>query len=311
MPKQQFEYITDRAVKGMFYAALEAGDNSWARRLAFVSESDQASEDYGWIGMPPQLSEWVGDRSVDELREFTFRLNNKDHQATLRIRDKDMRRDKTGQLRQRINGLASRANDYPAKLLSTLILNGEATTCYDGQYFFDTDHAEGDSGTQSNDLTSAIVAAATPTTDEFQAALLGAVQAMYGFKDDRGEPINGNARSFDVMVPVPYMRAAMTAISAPLIGGGNSNIITAQDSISFNLVVNPRLTWTTKFAVFRNDGDVKPFILQQETAPEPEVLGPGSDHYFKNKEWLIGMDWSGNVGYGAWQAATLHTFTTA
>ena len=31
-------------------------------------------------------------------------------------------------------------------------INGEATVCYDGQYFFDTDHVEGDSGTQSNDL---------------------------------------------------------------------------------------------------------------------------------------------------------------
>ena len=36
--------------------------------------------------------------------------------------------------------LAERGTTHFASLLSTLIVNGASTTCYDGQYFFDTDH---------------------------------------------------------------------------------------------------------------------------------------------------------------------------
>ena len=38
-------------------------------------------------------------------------------------------------------------------LINAALLAGESTVCFDGQYFFDTDHSEGDSGSQSNDIT--------------------------------------------------------------------------------------------------------------------------------------------------------------
>ena len=63
-----------------------------------------------------------------------------------------MRRDKTGQIDIRIREQVQRAQAHWAKLLSDLIIAAESTVCYDGQYFFDTDHSEGDSGTQDNDL---------------------------------------------------------------------------------------------------------------------------------------------------------------
>lgn len=310
MPKQQFEYITDRAVQGMFFAALESGENSWARRLSFLANSDQASEDYGWLGQAPALAEWIGGRSIDELREFSFRITNKDFSNALRVREKDMRRDKTGQLQTRIGDLARRVNSHPASLMSALIVAGESSLAYDGQFFFDTDHVEGESGTQSNDLTRAIVAAANPTATEMIDGILAGIQAMYGFKDDRGEPINEEAASFAVMVPVPYMTAAVKAMDQVNLTDGESNILRNQGMLNFEMITNPRLPWTDKFAVFRTDGGVKPFILQQEADAEVDILGPGSDHYFNHKEWLIGTDWAGNVGYGMWQHATLMTFTT-
>ena len=52
--------------------------------------------------------------------------------------------------------LAERGRTHYASLLSTLIVNGATTVCYDGQYFFDTDHSEGASGTQSNKIDSDI-----------------------------------------------------------------------------------------------------------------------------------------------------------
>ncbi|MBZ4251856.1 hypothetical protein LAJ57_13170, partial [Streptococcus pneumoniae] len=86
--------------------------------------------------------------------------------------------------------------------------------------------------------------------------------AIIGFKDDQGEPMNEEATSFLVMVPVPFMSAAAAALKNPVItdgSGSRTNTITNLGGFSFELAVNPRLTWTTKFATFRTDGMTKPF----------------------------------------------------
>lgn len=312
MLPQQYEKITTRGVRGMILARLDTGSTSWVTALAMKMTSDQATETYAWLGNSPALREFIGGRTPAELRENSFQISNKDYEGSITIKSKDMRRDKLGMINVRVNQLADRAMDHPAKLMSNLILAAEATTCYDGQYFFDTDHAEGDSGSQSNDLTGAIVAAATPTVEEFSAAVLACIQAMVSFKDDRGEPMNQSASEFIVMVPVSYMGVALKAVTALLGTGGQSNTLPAlKGYFSLTVVTNPRLTWTTKFAVFRTDESAKPFILQEETIPDVVALGEGSEYEQLNKEQLFGIDWTGNVGYAYWQHACLYTFTTA
>lgn len=310
MLPQQFEKITERGVRGMILAALETGSAGWVNDVAMRMTSDQASEEYGWIGTPPAMREFVAGRSAKELREFSFIVANEDYESTLRIKSKDMRRDKFGMINIRVNQLAERVLDHPGKLLSTLIENGESTVCYDGQYFFDTDHSEGSSGTQDNDLTYAAATGTTPTVSEMSDAILKMIQQMYGFKDDQGEPINQGANMFQVHVPILYMATALQAVTSMLVGNGNTNVLPAlQDKFKVEVVPNPRLTWTTKIAAFRTDSAAKPFILQEEDIPDVVVLGEGSEFEKLNKEQLYGVDWTGNVAYGYWQHACLTTFT--
>lgn len=311
LTQNQYQKITTRAVKGMLLARLDTGPAGWVTDLAMKTTSDQASEDYGWLGAAPALQEYIGKRPVSEIRENSFVVRNKDFGGSVEIASKDMRRDKTGQIQVRINQIADRANDLPAKLLTALIVNGESAPCYDGQYFFDTDHAEGDSGSQSNDLSIDITEPTEPTVDEFSAALMAAIQQMYGFKDDAGEPMNQSARSFTVMVPIPFMGVALESVAALLGTGGKSNTLPAlKDKFNINIVPNPRLSWTTKFAVFRDDEAAKPFVLQEEEGGRDVVaLGDGSEYEQINKKQLFGVDWTGNVAYGYWQFACLVTFT--
>ena len=213
MPAGQFEKITTTGVQAMFFRRLQGAPDSWVNRLAMRVSSNQASEDYGFLGMVPQMQEWIGGREAKYLREYSFNVRNKDFEATLGIKDKDMIRDKTGQIRVRVDELADRVLRFPAKLLSNLILAGETDTCYDGQYFFDTDHSEGASGAQSNDISVDVTTPASPTTPEMSDAILTAVQTMYGYKDDRGEPINEGGTVFDVMVPIPLWKPARAAVS--------------------------------------------------------------------------------------------------
>ncbi len=312
MLPQQFQKITTNGVKGMILARLDTGPAAWIGRVAMRITSDQAVEEYGWLGAAPALREFIGGRTPAELKENSFTISNKDYEGSITIRSKDMRRDKLGMIVIRVNQLSDRAMDHPAKLLSVLILNGESQLCYDGQYFFDTDHEEGDSGVQSNDLTRAIAAAADPTSDEMAKSIMKCIEAMYGFKDDRGEPMNQSAMEFDVMVPTSYMEATLTAVTALLGEAGKSAIIPAlRDRFTINVVINPRLTWTDKFVVMRTDEAAKAFILQEEDIPDVVALGEGTEYEQLNREQLFGVDWTGNTGYGYWQFACLMTHTTA
>lgn len=310
MLPMQNSQITARGVRGLILAALDTGDNSWANRVAMRIGSDQAVETYAWLGSSPAMREFIAGRQPAELKENSFTISNKDYETSLQIKIKDMRRDKLGMIQMRVNQLADRAMDHPAKLLSNLILAGEATVCYDGQYFFDTGHADGDSGTLSNSIQFDSASTTAPTTDEMADAILKSIEKMYSFKDDKGEPINQSARSFDVMVPTHFMGAALKATTAILgTGGASATLPSLSRYFDINVVPNARLNaWTTKFVTMRTDEAAKPFILQEEGPMDVMALGEGSEYAQLNKECLFGIDWSGNVGYAWWQHACLTTF---
>lgn len=307
----QNDKLSTRGVKSMVLLALETGSAAWVTALAMKTSSDQASETYAWLGAPPSMHEFIGKRQLDELAETSFTITNVDHEANLRIKSKDMRRDKTGQIQVRVSQFADRVLEYPVKLISNLIMNGESKLCYDGQYFFDTDHVEGKSGTQSNDITYDATTPTAPTAEEMAKAIMKAIQQLYGFKDDQGEPMNQNAKQFTVMIPVAFMTETLMAVTALLGDNGKSAMIPAlKGKFTIDVEVNPRLTWTDRFAVFRTDGYIKPFILQEEEGGADVVaIGDGSEYEQLNKEQIFGVDWSGNVGYGYWQGAVLVTLT--
>lgn len=184
--------------------------------------------------------------------------------------------------------------------------------CYDGQFFFDTDHNEGDSGAQSNDITFDAATPAAPTAAEAESAVLKAVEAMMAFKDDQGEPMNEEANQFLVMVPVPFMSAFAAALKNPVIvdaNGSRTNTIVNVGGFNFELAVNPRLTWTTKFALYRTDGQTKPFIRQEEEGVTVSAVAEGSELEFNEDMHRYGVKAIRNVGYGYWQHAVLTTLT--
>jgi phage major head subunit gpT-like protein len=264
--------------------------------------------------MSPVMREWIGGRLAKGFSENGITIVNKHYEATLEVLRSEQRRDKTGQVMVRIAELARRTNAHWASLLTTLIQNGESTACYDGQFFFDTDHSEGDSGTQDNDITSNVGTTTAPTAAEAEAAVLAAAQQIISFKDNVGEPMNEDASSFLVMVPVPFMAPFASALNNPIIEnatgtGSRTNTLTNLGGFSFQLAVNPRLTWTTKFAVFRTDSSTKAFIRQTEEDVRMEAIAEGSEEEFKNDRHLYGVSAWRNVGYGFWQDACLVTLT--
>lgn len=308
--------LSSRAIIGEFYATLQQDLGlSWIDSVSNLFDSNQESETYKWLGMAPAMREWIGGRQAKGFRTDGITIVNKNFEATLEVLVDEIRRDKTGQVMVRVRELAERTNAHWASLLSTLLIAGESAVCYDGQYFFDTDHVEDDSGSQSNDITSDITTTTAPTAGEMETAILKSIEAILGFKDNQGEPMNEGARMFEVMVPVPFMSAAAGAIGSQIIVDSSTSrtnrILTLGSLGGFQVAlrVNPRLTWTTKFATFRADGQTKALIRQEEEGVTMTAIAEGSELEFKERKHHYGVKAIRNVGYGYWQRACLTTFT--
>jgi hypothetical protein len=203
--------LSSRAIMGMYFVRLEALPlTELIDDISNSFTSDQSGETYAFLGQSPVMREWVGGRQAKGFSGQGVTILNKHYEATIEVQKKDVRRDKTGQIEARIAEFADRGQTHWLSLLSTLLLNGTSSVCYDGQYFFDTDHSEGDSGTQSNKITVDIStlpaqvhgSVTAPSVEEMQQAILAGIVQIASFKDDKGEPMNEGANAFTVTVPM-------------------------------------------------------------------------------------------------------------
>ena len=330
--------LSSRAIIGSLYYKIEqAGRVGWVPKISRLFKSDQKTETYPWLGQTPALREWVGERQAKGLRDNNaVTIENLLFEATLPVDVREHRRDHSGQINARIDDLASRAAQHWAKLLSTIINNGHASTsglAYDGQFFFDTDHVDvgaPNQTAQDNDLASDIStlpvpqhgSITAPSAGELALSILAGVNQILGFKDDQSEPINDGASEFLVMVPVGLYQAALAAVYNSHLEEGSVNPVQATKQagrIGIEVVQNSRLTNTSTVFVFRTMAPVPSFIRQAEV-PAPmgrsegtdadseadiviSALAEGSEEEFKNHRHLYGVEASRNVGFAYWQTA--------
>lgn len=312
--------LSSRAIIGEFFMRLAQDlGASWVSRTSRLFPSNQESETYAWLGQVPSMREWIGGRQPKGFTDKSYTIKNKKYESTLDVLCEDIRRDKTGQIMIRVGEQVTRANAHWAKLLSALIVAGDSTVCYDGEYFFDTDHSEGDSGSQSNAISVDISALAAnvhgsttvPSIEEMQQCIIQAIIKMCGYLDNEGEPLNEGARNFTVMTPVSLYQPALAAIALPNIAANVNNVIQAGD-FSIQVAPNARLdaaSWTASFAVFNTDGDASALICQEELPVQVSAIAEGSEYEFKEDKWMFGIMASRNVGYGFWQKAVKVTMT--
>lgn len=322
----QLSVFDSRDVIGSFRKAYaDSIDGSWAGMLATRVNTDKETETYRWLGAAPPLREWRGYRLYGALGRYTMSITNVKYEASLRFDVDDLRRTvKAGnQIPVVIAEMAAKAGKHPEQLLTTLIIDGDTTTsglAYDGQQFFDTDHSEGNSGTQLNDLTATQVPSANvstttaPTPTEWANTLIETIGYMYGLKDDQGDPINGDARNFAVMVGTASLYGGLVqAIGLNSLASGADNPLMGMKSqlgISITPVFNPRRSAATaEFNIFRTDGAVKPFVHQVEVPLQTQLIGAGSETEFEEDAHKFGIKVLEGAGYGYWQHAAEVTFS--
>lgn len=127
-----------------------AGVTAIYASLATVINSNASEETYGWLGDIPKMREWIGDRHVKSLASKGYSIRNRKFESTISVPRDDIEDDKLGLYTPRFEMLGNSAAQHPDEILFELINAAISTNCYDGQFFFDTDHPVGKEGaTQS------------------------------------------------------------------------------------------------------------------------------------------------------------------
>ncbi len=118
-------------------------------KVAMLVPSSVREESYAWLGAFPRMREWIGERQVKNLKLQSYNIKNKDWEVTIEVDRNDIEDDAIGVYRPIVAEMGRAAALHPDELVFGLLRDGFTQTCYDGQYFFDTDHPVGDA-TASN-----------------------------------------------------------------------------------------------------------------------------------------------------------------
>lgn len=126
-----------------FSTAFMAGFDMAApmyQRVATRVPSSTKTNEYGWLGRFPGFREWIGDRVVNGLAKHGYSLTNKSYENTIGVDRDDFEDDNLGIYTPMFQSFGETAAAFPDTLVWALLKLGFATKCYDGQFFFDTDH---------------------------------------------------------------------------------------------------------------------------------------------------------------------------
>lgn len=123
-------------------------------RIATIVPASTKEVKYGWLGKIPNVREWIGARAVQNLSQSDYSIKEKPWELTLGVDRDDIETDNLGIYAPLFQEMGLSAGSKWDMLSFGLLKAGFTTNCYDGQFFFDTDHpvldADGNTITVSN-----------------------------------------------------------------------------------------------------------------------------------------------------------------
>lgn len=312
--------LLDRGIKDRATMQLEAGTvDPWLLGVTDYQTSDQELENYPFYGNVPKMTEVKGREDVDRLETKNLQIVNKKFAANLEVEGDILRRNKTGQLRQKIADLGVTSDENWHDLGVEFIAEGETRKGYDKVNFFAANHPAPKGGVvQSNIHTQYALSSATnPTPPELANSILTGIKHLLKHRDNTNRPMNRRAKKFLVFSSIDMMESVEKAINQQLLvtAAGQTednflkNISRIQIDYETSVDLSDYAPWATQFAIFRTDGPTKALIRQDEWIRIMSLI-TGSDWEFHNDSWLYKVKASRNMGYGAWQNAQLVKLST-
>ncbi|MFZ5826509.1 MAG: Mu-like prophage major head subunit gpT family protein [Bacillota bacterium] len=274
--------------KTIFNGALDNAKALW-QMVATEVPSTAKVEEYKWLGKLPRMREWIGERVIQNLSAFGWTIKNKSFEATVGVDRDDVEDDSIGVYRPVIEQLGISAALHPDELVWDLLKAGFTNLCYDGQYFFDSDHRDGGGPIQSNRGNAPL----SP------AAYAAARAQMMALQDEAGRPLRIMPNL--LVVPPQLEGEGKEILEAEKNAQGATNIYRGTATL---LVVPDLADQPTRWYLMDTTKPVKPLVFQRRKKPEFVALdNPDDQNVFMKKQFLYGVDSRDNAGYGLWQLA--------
>lgn len=279
------------SLKTTFMNAFDGAPSQW-ELTAMLVPSGSGQNDYTWLSNFPKMRKWIGDKVIKALEAFKYTVVNDDWEATVEVDRNDIEDDNLGIYAPQAQMAGYSARQLPDEIVSDLKNNAFANTCYDGQYFYDTDHSVAGASV-SNKGTAALSAA----TAAAAAASYGAARtAIMSVKDDEGRPLGLVPDVLEVPPALEITGKRLVEMDRLTDDSPNPYKGTAR------LVVNPRLTSTTAWFLHCTSMPVKPFVYQERKAPNfVEQTDAQNDNVFMRKKFRFGAEARAAGGYAFWQ----------
>lgn len=138
--------ITPAALNSLnigFSAAFQSGfemAQPRAAQVAMMVPGTGSATTYGWLGQWPGFREWVGDRVLKDLKAHSYTLTNKPLESSVKVDRDQIEDDLTGTYGPMLQEMGRATAILPDELVFGAVNLGVSQLCYDGQFFFDTDH---------------------------------------------------------------------------------------------------------------------------------------------------------------------------
>jgi phage major head subunit gpT-like protein len=283
-------------LKTTFNKAFEAAPSQWSL-TAMLVPSGSSQNNYDWLDRFPKMRKWIGEKVIKALKANTYAVVNDDWEATVSVRRNDIEDDNLGIYAPMAQDAGYSAKTLPDEIVSDLKNNAFVNKCYDGQYFYDTDHpvddGNGNTVSVSNKGTAALSYATLADVQNSYGAARTAIMTM---RDNDGRALGLVP---DVLEVPPALEAVANVIcNNDYLGDKTPNPYKGTAKV----VVNPRLTSATAWFLHCTSRPVKPFIYQQRKAPVfVQQINPDADDVFNRGEYKYGAEARAAGGYSFWQ----------
>lgn len=281
------------ALKTLFNNAFSTAPSTW-EKIAMKVPSSTGSNVYAWLSAFPKMRRWVGEKHIKSLKAYSYTVVNEDFEATVEVDRNHIEDDQLGIYSPQAKMAGFSAKQLPDEIVYELVNGGFENLCYDGQYFFDTDHPVGKSSISNKGTAALSVATQAAAKSSYGAART----AMGRINGDDGNSLD--VRPTILLVGPGLEDTARALLTSDRLEDGKANLYKG----TAELVVSTRIKSDTAWFLLDTSKPVLPFIYQERKAPVfVQQVDPDSDDVFNRKKFKFGAEARAAGGYGFWQLA--------
>ena len=276
-----------------FNNAFQAAPTTWDK-IAMKIPSNSGGNFYSWLSAFPRMRLWIGAKHVQNLTASDYEIPNNDFEATIEVERKHIEDDQHGMYMPQAQMAGYSAAQLADEMVFEAVNQSFSRLCYDGQYFFDTDHEVAGQSISNKGITplsNANLAVA-------QASFGAARAAMRAIKDEDGRALN--IKPTVLLVGTALEDVARMLLNNEKLADGSQNPYKG----AVELVVDARIESETAWFLLDTSKPIRPFIYQERKAPDfVAQVSPQSDSVFNLKKYKFGAEARVASGYGFWQLA--------